>query len=123
MDRQNTSRWLVERQTPAGGFNGRPEKAPDVCYSFWILSSLRILGYVRWVDSRGLSRFILEAQDTEVGGIADRPGDVSDAFHTFFGLAALGMLKAAKEVEELHPVIALPVSVVRILELPTCTIC
>lgn len=38
--------WLAERQIcgRCGGFNGRPEKAPDVCYSWWILSSLTIIG-------------------------------------------------------------------------------
>lgn len=120
VDRQSAARWLVERQTAGGGFNGRPEKAPDVCYSFWIFSSLQILGYGRWVDKPSLCRFILESQDADSGGIADRPGDVADAFHTFFGIAALGMLKATKAVEELHPVLALPVSAVNQLQLPSC---
>lgn len=26
--------WLAERQLPSGGLNGRPEKHPDVCYSW-----------------------------------------------------------------------------------------
>ncbi|KAL8427834.1 hypothetical protein Efla_005800 [Eimeria flavescens] len=118
VDRQQAARWLAERQTAAGGFNGRPEKAPDVCYSFWIFASLQILGFKRWVDSPSLCRFILEAQDAAAGGIADRPADVADPFHTFFGLAALGMLGATHELEELDPVLALPASVVRQLGLP-----
>ncbi|OIT19041.1 geranylgeranyl transferase type-2 subunit beta 1, partial [Nicotiana attenuata] len=32
--------WLCERQVKSGGLNGRPEKLPDVCYSWWVLSSL-----------------------------------------------------------------------------------
>uniref|UniRef100_H2ZE28 Geranylgeranyl transferase type-2 subunit beta n=1 Tax=Ciona savignyi TaxID=51511 RepID=H2ZE28_CIOSA len=28
--------WLCERQLPSGGLNGRPEKMPDVCYSWWV---------------------------------------------------------------------------------------
>ena len=39
--------WLSERQCDSGGLNGRPEKQADVCYSWWILSSLRILGRVK----------------------------------------------------------------------------
>lgn len=31
--------WLMLRQTDLGGFNGRPEKLPDICYSWWILST------------------------------------------------------------------------------------
>ena len=32
-------------------------------------------------------KFILASQDDELGGIADRPGDWIDPFHTLFGLA------------------------------------
>lgn len=39
--------WLCERQCDSGGLNGRPEKQADVCYSWWILSSLSIMGRVR----------------------------------------------------------------------------
>jgi geranylgeranyl transferase type-2 subunit beta len=38
--------WLSERQCDGGGLNGRPEKQSDVCYSWWILSALSILGRV-----------------------------------------------------------------------------
>ena len=38
--------WLCERQCDSGGLNGRPEKQADVCYSWWILSTLKILGRV-----------------------------------------------------------------------------
>ena len=38
--------WLCERQCDSGGLNGRPEKQADVCYSWWILSTLSILGRV-----------------------------------------------------------------------------
>ena len=41
--------WLSERQCDSGGLNGRPEKQADVCYSWWILSSLCILGRVRLI--------------------------------------------------------------------------
>lgn len=42
--------WLCERQLPSGGLNGRPEKLPDVCYSWWVLSSLSILGRLHWIN-------------------------------------------------------------------------
>ncbi|KAK7049504.1 Rab geranylgeranyltransferase [Paramarasmius palmivorus] len=79
--------WLAERQLPNGGLNGRPEKLEDVCYSFWVLSSLAVLNKVHWIDAEKLIQFILSAQDTDNGGIADRPGDVADVFHTVFGVA------------------------------------
>ena len=30
--------------------SGRPEKLPDVCYSWWVLSSLSIIGRLHWID-------------------------------------------------------------------------
>jgi len=40
-----------------------------------------------WIDADKLIAFILSAQDPELGGIADRPGDMADVFHTQFGVA------------------------------------
>ena len=53
---------LCERQTRSGGLNGRPEKVQDVCYSWWCLSALSILGRLHWIDGAALSRFILFCQ-------------------------------------------------------------
>lgn len=54
--------WLAERQTRGGGLNGRPEKLQDVCYSWWCLSCLAILGRLGWIDQGELTRFILWCQ-------------------------------------------------------------
>ena len=54
--------WLAERQCDSGGLNGRPEKQADVCYSWWILSALSILGKVDWIDTARLANFILDCQ-------------------------------------------------------------
>ena len=85
--------WLSERQLEScGGLNGRPEKLEDVCYSWWVLSSLLMLGRSDWIDGNRLRSFILSCQDDETGGFSDRPGNVPDIFHTLFGLASLSML-------------------------------
>ena len=55
-------RRLCERQTESGGLNGRPEKLQDVCYSWWCLSALSILGRLSWIDQRALADFILSCQ-------------------------------------------------------------
>jgi geranylgeranyl transferase type-2 subunit beta len=86
-------RWLSERQVEAGGLNGRPEKLEDVCYSWWVMSSLKMIDRLHWIDGGKLAKFILECQDTERGGIADRPGDMVDVFHTNFGIAGLSLLE------------------------------
>lgn len=88
--------WLCERQTVSGGFNGRPEKAPDVCYSWWILSTLEMLSRSHWIDKEKLAEFILRSQDDSNGGIADRPECVPDVFHTIFGIAGLALIDHAK---------------------------
>lgn len=84
--------WLASRQLPCGGLNGRPDKREDVCYSWWVVASLSMLGRVGWVDAAALARFVLASQDPTGGGVADRVGDLPDVFHTFFGLAALDLL-------------------------------
>ncbi|KRY55271.1 Cyclin-dependent kinase 9, partial [Trichinella britovi] len=50
--------WLAERQCKSGGLNGRPEKLPDVCYSWWVLASLKILGRHEWIDKHYVYLYI-----------------------------------------------------------------
>jgi len=120
--------WLAERQCDSGGLNGRPEKQADVCYSWWILSSLSILGKVDLINVEKLAVFILKAQDDEDGGIADRPGDMVDVFHTFFGIAGLSLIgylhkKDDKDAglmgkyRKIDPIYALPTDIVQRLNL------
>eukprot|EP00913_Durusdinium_trenchii_P003409 g3157.t1 len=126
--------WLCERQTPSGGFNGRPEKArpfskrwkEEAAVVWWILSALVTLDRAHWIDMEKLADFIALAQDQEEilgsrgaedGGIADRPGDVPDVFHTFFGLAGLSLMRKA-DLAPIHCVYALPLEVVHRMHLP-----
>jgi geranylgeranyl transferase type-2 subunit beta len=104
--------YLCERQLPSGGLNGRPEKLPDVCYSWWVLSSLKIIDRLHWIDSAKLKDFILACQDDETGGISDRPGDVVDPFHTLFGLAGLSLL-GEPGLKAIHPVFCMPRDVIK----------
>eukprot|EP00850_Spirogloea_muscicola_P022913 SM000318S12215 [mRNA] locus=s318:104839:107258:+ [translate_table: standard] len=111
VDRDLLGWWLCERQVPSGGLNGRPEKLPDVCYSWWVLSSLVIIDRLHWIHAPKLQRFILRCQDDERGGIADRPEDMVDIFHTFFGLAGLSLM-GHRALAAVDPVYALPVAIV-----------
>lgn len=54
IDADRLAWWLCERQLPSGGLNGRPEKLPDVCYSWWVLSTLTILNRLHWIDKKRL---------------------------------------------------------------------
>ncbi|WPH01570.1 Hypothetical protein R9X50_00441800 [Acrodontium crateriforme] len=84
--------WLSERQLESGGLNGRPEKLVDACYSWWVGSSMTMINRLHWLDQPRLTKFILECQDPDEGGIADRPGDMVDVFHTVFGIAGLSLM-------------------------------
>ena len=114
LDLDQLAWWLCERQLPSGGLNGRPEKLPDVCYSWWVLSSLKIIGRSHWLDKPGLTKFILASQDEETGGFADRPGDMVDPFHTLFGLAGLSLM-GEPSLAKINPVLCLPQSLVESL--------
>ncbi|KAM7098161.1 geranylgeranyl transferase type-2 subunit beta isoform 2-T2 [Molossus nigricans] len=104
--------WLCERQLPSGGLNGRPEKLPDVCYSWWVLASLKIIGRLHWIDGEKLRSFILACQDEETGGFADRPGDMANPFHTLFGIAGLSLL-GEDQIKPVSPVFCMPEEVLQ----------
>lgn len=99
--------WLCERQLPSGGLNGRPEKLPDVCYSWWVLSSLTIMGRLHWISSEKLQQFILSCQDTETGGFSDRTGNMPDIFHTLFGIGGLSLL-GHSGLKVINPTLCMP---------------
>ncbi|KAI1368750.1 terpenoid cyclases/protein prenyltransferase alpha-alpha toroid [Xylaria arbuscula] len=108
--------WLAERQLPNGGLNGRPEKDEDVCYSWWVLSSLSMIGRTHWIDREKLIGFILRCQDVENGGISDRPGNMVDVWHTLFGLTGLSLL-GYPGLDDIDPVYCLPKSTIeRVME-------
>ena len=163
IDRDLLGWWLSERQCDSGGLNGRPEKQADVCYSWWILSCLRIMGrvssarvnltmyffihhkhlQVSWIDKAKLANFILQCQGIESycipcldlcgGGIADRPGNMVDIFHTFFGISGLSLLGyfseenwnpegESYELPLIDPTYALPKYIVERMGLPAQTL-
>lgn len=62
VDKDRLGGWLSERQLENGGLNGRPEKLEDVCYSWWVLSSLAMIDRLHWIDGKKLASFILRCQ-------------------------------------------------------------
>lgn len=59
--------------------------------SLTLQQSINLL-QVSWIDDVKLVQFILQCQDAEVGGISDRPTNMADIFHTFFGISGLSLL-------------------------------
>ncbi|KAK6461236.1 type II proteins geranylgeranyltransferase beta subunit [Scheffersomyces coipomensis] len=109
------SNWLSERQVlPTGGLNGRPEKLPDVCYSWWVLSSLSILKKTHWVDLSKLENFVLSCQDLINGGISDRPDNQTDIYHTCFGITGLSLINHEKyNFKPVDPIYCMPSEVTK----------
>ncbi len=62
VDKDRLGGWLSERQLSNGGLNGRPEKLEDVCYSWWVASSLAMIDRLHWINGDKLTTFILKCQ-------------------------------------------------------------
>ncbi|XP_075152131.1 geranylgeranyl transferase type-1 subunit beta [Haematobia irritans] len=84
---ENIKRWCIFRQVD--GFQGRPNKPVDTCYSFWIGAALKILNAFELTDYPANRSYILETQDNIVGGFAKWPHSTTDPFHTYLGLCGL----------------------------------
>jgi geranylgeranyl transferase type-2 subunit beta len=63
---------VSERQLKNGGLNGRPEKKEDVCYSWWVMSSMAMLDKLHWIDGEKLTSFILQCQVRQVLSVSTR---------------------------------------------------
>nr|CAI5848524.1 unnamed protein product [Callosobruchus analis] len=78
----NLRRWLLFRFD--GGFNGRPNKPVDTCYSFWTGGALKIL------DAYD---FIQQENNHQRGGFAKWINCVPDPMHSYLGLAGLSLME------------------------------
>ncbi len=58
-------------------------------------------------------------QDEARGGISDRPEDMVDVFHTFFGIAGLSLMQKG-DLVDIDPIYALPKTVVAELLCSSC---
>ena len=90
--------YLLNRQTEYGGFNGRPNKHVDGCYSYWVCASLRILGKETLIDTDTFSDFVMNCcQDEDGQGLRDKPDVEPDSYHTCYVLG--GYLCATGQME------------------------
>lgn len=69
-----------------------------------------MIGRLHWIDGKKLAVFVLSCQDTQLGGIADRPGDMVDVFHTVFGVAGLSLV-GWPNLQAVDPVYCMPKAV------------
>jgi len=83
-------RWILQRQTCQGGFQGRVEKDADTCYSFWCGASAAILGCHGQINGAADVQWILSAE-SPMGGIAKVPGEFPDVLHSYLSYVALSL--------------------------------
>lgn len=110
LDLRNLTRWTLSLQCPfpsqGGGFKGRINKLVDGCYSWFsgggmwgVLESLLQLqdetaaspspSPELWSREALQLYILLVAQNLETGGLRDKPGKKSDAYHTCYNLSGL----------------------------------
>ncbi|KAJ3411923.1 hypothetical protein HDV05_001504 [Chytridiales sp. JEL 0842] len=117
-----------------GGFGSTPGGESHSGQIFCCVAALAIVDCLHLISSNDddrLSWWLAERQlkngglngrpekledDEEGGGIADRPGDVPDIFHTLFGIAGLSLL-GFEGLESVDPRYCMPVSVIKRLGL------
>jgi len=83
-------RWCLWRQH--GGFQGRPNKPEDTCYSFWVGATLQILNSLHLVDTNENRSFVLTTQDEVTGGFSKWPDTSPDLLHTYLGISGLSLI-------------------------------
>ncbi|XP_066589698.1 geranylgeranyl transferase type-1 subunit beta [Prorops nasuta] len=92
-------RWCIMRQN--NGFNGRPGKLSDTCYSFWVGATLQLLKVSELSDPEENKIFILDTQDTIIGGFAKYSNYLPDPLHTYLGLCGLSLM-GEPALSEIH---------------------
>lgn len=89
---QRLSLWILQRAQEEGGYNGRVNKTPDSCYSFWVGGSSHILGSFDDVDREPCRSFLLYCcQNDKIGGFSKTPGVYPDILHSFYSIAWLSL--------------------------------
>ncbi|XP_019855708.1 PREDICTED: geranylgeranyl transferase type-1 subunit beta-like isoform X2 [Amphimedon queenslandica] len=86
---ERIKKWCIMRQLT--GFQGRPNKPADTCYSFWIGATLEMLGASDWVDKELNVQFILSTEGEYTGGFSKWPKCHPDPLHSYLGLCGLSL--------------------------------
>jgi len=91
-------RWCILRQLT--GFQGRVNKVPDTCYSWWIGATLVMFEKFDMLRHYNLRSFIYDCQ-SDVGGFSKWRDTYPDVLHSYFSLAGLSFLGEAglKEID------------------------
>jgi geranylgeranyl transferase type-1 subunit beta len=99
-NRRMLAYWLSQRQSD--GLNGRSHKLTDTCYSFWVGSPPRVLGWFDdIVNKESLTAFIF-SNYCDNGQFRANWQSEPDLVHTHFSLSGLSLLEYPG-IEAIHP--------------------
>jgi len=89
------AQWCLGRQV--GGYQGRTNKDPDSCYSFWVGATLSLLGVFEDTDCPSTQSFLLEECQlpSHSGGFSKYPGAYPDMLHSFYSICWLTMMASS----------------------------
>ena len=112
-------RWAAQRQMRLeGGFQGRPNKLVDGCYSFWVGAVFPLLDTDDLLYNRGastvvffwsprtagqhaflaaLQEYILLCCQAPAGGLRDKPGKGRDYYHSCYCLSGLSSAQHGRD--------------------------
>lgn len=94
-------------ESPDAGMNGRTGKVADTCYAWWAGASFHLMGEPQLYCQSRLRRYLLEkTQHPALGGFGKFPGDLPDLYHSYLGLAALG-LDGLQGVQDVDPALCI----------------
>lgn len=79
------------------GYQGRTNKDPDSCYSFWVGGSLSMLGLFCDSDLPSTESFLLGRCQSNpyLGGFSKLPDTYPDALHSFYSICWLSMAQSS----------------------------
>ncbi|EDO08018.1 Prenyltransferase and squalene oxidase repeat family protein [Babesia bovis T2Bo] len=105
IDTDRLLQWCRQRQTAELGFQGRPHKLVDVCYSFWLSGTLALLNEPI-NSSSDLSHLLLKAyilciSQNPGGGFRDKPTKPVDLYHTCYALSAMEVISQPPHLSRL----------------------
>ncbi|XP_065911025.1 geranylgeranyl transferase type-1 subunit beta-like [Dysidea avara] len=86
---EGLKKWCIRRQQ--SGFQGRPHKPVDTCYSFWLGASLNLLKCGDMVEKTMNKQYVYSTQGAFTGGFAKQPDSFPDPLHSYLGLCGLSL--------------------------------
>ncbi|CAF1511989.1 unnamed protein product [Adineta steineri] len=105
----NLIRWCLQRQNE--GFNGRPNKPDDSCYSWWIGATLKLLNKDFLINIEQNQIYLHATESKMTGGFSKWPDSTADPLHSCLSLASLSLMNHSK-LKSIHPALVVSIDVV-----------